>query len=103
MLATWILRLNMAAVVSVAYCCIVSAIIVLSLIIKNKVYAPMIFGYAAASMGIVVYYVIFGADAGFGAFTSGLAGFSSTEHKLFTGEGNVPVFQHVEKQIVFFR
>lgn len=88
MLATWILRLNMAAVVSVAYCCIVSALIVLSLIIKNKVYAPMIFGYAAASLGIVVYYVIWGADAGFGAFTSGLAGFASTEHPLLTGEGN---------------
>ena len=88
MLATWILRLNMVAVVSVAYCCIISAVIVLSLIIKNKVYAPMIFGYAAASMGIVVYYVIFGADAGFGAFTSGLAGFASTGHPLLTGEGN---------------
>ena len=88
MLATWILRLNMAAVVSVAYCCIVSALIVLSLIIKNKVYAPMIFGYAAASLGIVVYYVIWGADAGFGAFTSGLSGFASAEHPLLTGEGN---------------
>ncbi|MBR5497163.1 MAG: sulfatase-like hydrolase/transferase, partial [Clostridia bacterium] len=88
MLATWILRLNIVAVVSVAYCCIISAVIVLSLIIKNKVYAPMIFGYAAASLGIVVYYVIWGADAGFGAFTSGLASFASTEHPLLTGEGN---------------
>lgn len=88
MLATWILRLNIVAVVSVAYCCIISAVIVLSLIIKNKVYAPMIFGYAAASLGIVIYYIIFGADAGFGAFTSGLAGFASAEHPLLTGEGN---------------
>lgn len=88
MLATWILRLNMVAVVAVAYCCIMAAVIVLSLIIKNKVYAPMIFGYAAASLGIVVYYIIWGADAGFGAFTSGLAGFSSAEHPWLTGEGN---------------
>jgi len=88
MLSLWILRLNIVAVVCVAFMCIMSAAIVLSIIIKNKVYAPMIFAYAAASIGIVVYYVIFGADAGFGAFTSGFAGFSSAEHALFTGEGN---------------
>ena len=88
MLATLILRLNIVCVVAVAYCCIMAAFIVLSLIVKNKVYAPMVFGYAAASLGIVVYYIIFGADAGFGAFTSGLAGFNSAEHPLLTGEGN---------------
>lgn len=88
MLAAWILRLNMVAVVSVAYCCVMAAVIVLSLIIKNKVYAPMVFGYAAASLGIVVYYIIWGADAGFGAFTTGLTGFSSADHPWLTGEGN---------------
>lgn len=88
MLALWILRLNIVAVVCVAYSCIMAALIVLSLIIKNKVYAPMVFAYAAASIGIVVYYIIWGADAGFGAFTSGLAGFASTEHPLLTGAGN---------------
>lgn len=88
MLAMWIVRLNLVAVISVAYCCIVTAILLLSLIIKQKVYAPMIYGYAAACLGIVVYYVIWGADAGFGAFTSGLAGFNSAEHPWLTGEGN---------------
>ncbi len=88
MLSLWILRLNIVAVVCVAFNCIMSAVIALSLIIKKKVYAPMIFGYAAASIGIVVYYIIWGADAGFGAFTSGLAGFASADHPLLTGEGN---------------
>lgn len=88
MLANWIVRLNMVAVVSVAYCCIMSAVIVLSLIIKKKVYAPMVFGYAAACIGVVVYYIIWGADAGFGAFTSGLAGFNSADHPWLTGPGN---------------
>lgn len=88
MVSLWITRLNLVAVVCVAYCCITAAFTALSLIIKKKVYAPMVFAYAAASFGIVVYYTIWGADAGFGAFTSGLAGFSSAEHPLFTGEGN---------------
>ena len=88
MLSLWILRLNIVAVVCVAFGCIMSAVIALSLIIKKKVYAPMILGYAAASLGVVVYFVLFGADAGFGAFTSGLAGFNSADHPLLTGEGN---------------
>lgn len=81
-------RLNLIAVVGVAYCCVMSAIILISLIAKKKVYAFMIFGYAAACLGIVIYYVLFGADAGFGAFTSGLAGFNSADHPLLTGSGN---------------
>ncbi len=89
MLATLIARLNFICVVAVAFCCIMSAVIALGLIIKKKVYAPMILGYAAASFGIVLYYVLWGADAGFGAFTSGLVGFSSAEHPLLTGEGNL--------------
>lgn len=88
MLAMWIVRLNMVAIVSVGYCCIVSAIVLLGLICKKKVYAPIIYGYAAACIGVIVYYVIWGADAGFGAFTSGLAGFNSADHPLMTGSGN---------------
>ncbi len=88
MLALWILRLNIVSVVCVGFNCIMSALIALSLIVKKKVYAPMILGYAAVSIGVVVYYIIWGADAGFGAFTSGLAGFSSADHPLLTGEGN---------------
>ena len=88
MLALLIGQLNIIAVVSVAFMCIVSALIVLGLIFKRKVYAPFVFAYAAAGIGIAAYYTLFGADAGFGAFTTGLAGFSSAEHPLLTGEGN---------------
>lgn len=88
-IATLIVRLNIMVLVSVLYCCIMSAVIVLSLIIKKKVYAPMIYGYAASCIGMVAYYVIWGADAGFGAFTSGLAGFSSADHPWLTGTGNI--------------
>ena len=88
MLALLIGQLNIIAVVSVAFMCITSALIVLGLIFKNKLYAPFVFAYAFAGIGIASYYTIFGADAGFGAFTSGLAGFVSSEHPLLTGEGN---------------
>ena len=88
MLAMWITRLNMTAVVSVAYCCIVSALILLSLLFKKRLYLWMVVGYLASLFGIVTYFIVFGADAGFGAFTSGLEGFSTTDHPWLTGDGN---------------
>lgn len=87
--AMLVTRLNFTAVVCVAFNCILAALITLSLIIKKKVYAPMVFSYAAVSIGIVIYYIIWGADAGFGAFTSGLVGYASYDFELFTGEGNL--------------
>lgn len=88
MLAQLITRLNFVAVLSVGYCCILSAIILLSLIVKKKVYLFMLLGYAFSFGGMTVFHIIFGADAGFGAFSSGLAGWSSAEHTLSAGEGN---------------
>lgn len=86
--AMLVTRLNFTAVVCVAFNCILSAIIALSIIFKKKVYAPMVFAYALVSVGVVIYYVIWGADAGFGAFSTGLTGYSTVENPLFTGEGN---------------
>lgn len=84
-----ITRQNFIAVVSAGYCCIMSAIILLSLIIKRKVYAYMVSGYAIASIGAVVFHVLFGADSGFGAMTSGLAGWASADHPLMAGAGSI--------------
>lgn len=81
-------RQNLVAVICVGYCCVLSAIILLSLIIKKKVYFPMILGYAFTSLGTLIFHIIWGADAGFGAFTSGKAGWSSLEHTLSAGSGN---------------
>ena len=89
MLAQWILHLNLVSVISMAFCCVMSLVILLSVLIKSKVYLTMIIGYAAASFGNVLFHVIWGADAGFGAFSSGLAGFKSAEHPLLTGAGNI--------------
>ncbi len=82
------LRLNIVAVVNVAYMCILSALIFLGIVIKKKVYLFNIIGYAGSAVGIFLYFLIFGADAGFGAFSSGKAGWSSAEYPLFSGAGN---------------
>ena len=88
MAAQLVTRQNIVGLVSLLYCCIMSAVILLSLIIKKKVYLPMILGYAFSFIGLYLFHVIWGADAGFGAFCSGLAGWSSAENPLFTGEGS---------------
>ncbi len=83
-----ILRLNLVAIVNAAYLMITALLIFLGIIAKKKVFVPMLTGYGISLLGIITYYVIWGADAGFGAFTSGLNGFSSTAHTLLTGEGS---------------
>ena len=82
-------RQNIVALVSLIYCCVMSAVIFLSFIIKKKVYAHMIYGYAFVGLGLLLFHIIWGADAGFGAFCSGLTGWSSAENPLFAGEGSI--------------
>lgn len=83
-----ILRLNIVAAASVLYMCILSAIIFIGLIAKKKLYLWNFVGYFASALGVITYYTIWGADAGFGAFTSGKAGFASAAHPLLQGSGN---------------
>lgn len=88
--ALFITRLNLLNLVCLLYCCIMSAVITLSLIIKKRVYAPMLIGYAASGIGIILFHIIWGADAGFGAFIADKAeGWSSAANALFTGEGSL--------------
>lgn len=89
--AIFVMRLNLVTVVGVAYMCLMSALIILSLIIKKKVYLGNVIGYGVTGLGVIIYYIIFGADSGCGAFTSGLAGFKSAENFLFTHWSNAPV------------
>ena len=83
-----ILRLNIMAVVNVAFMCIVSAIIFIGIVACKKLYKWFLVGYCASGIGIFIYYLIWGADAGFGAFIIGKAGWSSANNPLFAGEGN---------------
>ena len=87
-LALNIMRLNFLAVVNVGFMCIVSALIILGILICKKLYLGFFAGYGASGLGIVLYYALWGADAGFGAFSSGKAGWSSVENALFSGADN---------------
>ena len=86
--AQLITRQNFVAVLSVGYCCIMSAVIVLSALIKKKVYIWEVLGTASAQLGTLLFHIFCGADAGFGAFISGKAGWSSAEHPLMAGSGS---------------
>ena len=88
MLAQWITGVNLTMVVGLVYCCLMSLAIAIGVIFMKKLYMWIVGGYAAAFFGIVTYLIFRGADAGFGAFSTGLAGFSTADHPLFTGEGN---------------
>jgi hypothetical protein len=83
---------NIVAVVNVGFMCIVSALTMLGIFIFKKLYSWFFIGYGASGLGIVLYYAIWGADAGFGAFTSGLAGWNSAENPLFSGADNYNFF-----------
>ena len=87
-LALNIARLNLLAVVNVAFMCIVSACIFIGVIFCKKLYKWFLVGYGASAVGIYLYFLLWGADAGFGAFSSGKAGWTSADNPLFAGEGN---------------
>ena len=87
-IAMWAARLNLLSLVSTLYCCIASAVILLGLLIKKRLYLYTVIGYGVSFLGVISYAVIMGADGGFGAFTSGLAGFSTADHPWLTGPGN---------------
>lgn len=86
------LRLNIVAVVNVAYMCIVSAITIIGVLFCKKLYKWNFIGYGISALSVALYYAVWGADAGFGAFSSGKAGWSSTANALFSGESNFNFF-----------
>lgn len=88
-LALQIMRLNIVAIVNVAYMCITVAVMMLGIFIFKKLYMWNFISYGANALSIVLYYTIWGADAGFGAWLSGgKAGWKSIEHALVSGADN---------------
>lgn len=82
-------RTNMFAVVNVGFMCICTVLVILSLIISKKPSKNVLAAYATSGFAVSMYYVVYGADAGFGAFSNCLAGWKSAEHALFAGAGNL--------------
>ena len=82
-------RTNMFAVVNVGFMCICTVLVILSMIISKKPSKNVLAAYATSGFAVSMYYVVYGADAGFGAFSSCLAGWKSAENTLFAGEGNL--------------
>lgn len=88
-LALQIMRLNIVAIVNVAYMCITVAVMMLGIFIFKKLYIWNFISYGVNALSIVLYYAIWGADAGFGAWLSGgKAGWKSVEHALVSGADN---------------
>lgn len=81
-------RLNIIAFVSAVVASFISAFIALELTIKKRISIYFILAYFILISSVVIYYSIWGADAGFGAFVSGKIGFKSQDHKLWQGVGN---------------
>lgn len=85
----WVFRLNIVTLFAAVYCCLAALFISIGIIFKKNLYLFMVFGFIFAMLGMLSYYIILGADAGFGAYISGLSGFSSSENPLFTSDGSL--------------
>lgn len=89
MLALLIARLNLLAVVSVAYMLILTVIMIIGVLKSKKIYLFNLLGFGFAGFGTVLYYIIFGNDAGFSAFfNTNVVGWKTSEHPLATGAGS---------------
>ena len=99
-IALQVMRLNLLAVVNVGYMCIVVALTMLGIFIFKKLYLWNFIGYLASAISIVMYYTIWGADAGFGAFSSGKAGWDSVKNALFSGADDYNIFVRLGGNVV---
>lgn len=87
-LALWTGGLNIIAVIGAAFCCIAAVLVAFGIFVKKRIYVLMLIGYVVCAFGIATYYIFNGADAGWGAITTALKGFSSADNALWQGEGN---------------
>lgn len=88
MLLQWILGLNIMTLIGALYMCFVSAMTACWVFFKKQLKLWFLIGYAAVGFGIATFYIFNGADAGWGAFTSGHTGFFSADYPLWQGSGN---------------
>ena len=99
-IALQVMRLNILAVVNVGYMCIVVALTILGVLFFKKLYLWNFIGYLTSALSIILYYTIWGADAGFGAFSSGKAGWDSVKNALFSGADDFNIFVRLAGNIL---
>lgn len=87
--ALLIFRLNQIAVLMAAYMIAVSVILLLGVVFKRRIYLYPAVGLGVCGIGILLYYILFGADAGFGAFFNTTTAWKTAEHPLFTQSGSL--------------
>lgn len=88
MLLQWIIGLNIVVLIGAIYMIADSVLITLGVFGKKKLYLWNLAGYVAVSFGIALYFIFNGADAGWGAISTGATGFINTDNMLWQGEGN---------------
>lgn len=89
MLALLIVRLNLVVLISVVYMLAMCVTMIIGILKSKKIYLGNIVGFSTAGLGTILYFIIFGADAGFGAFfNTRELGWTTSDHPLATGAGN---------------
>lgn len=88
MLTQWIAGLNIITLVNLVFLCVVSLILFIGIVLGKRLNLRILFAYFIPLLAIASFYVIAGADAGWGALSSGKEGFVNTANALWQGEGN---------------
>lgn len=88
MLTQWIAGLNIITLVNLVFLCVVSLVLFIGIVFGKRLNLRMLFAYFIPLFAIASFYVIAGADAGWGALSSGKEGFVNTANALWQGEGN---------------
>ena len=84
-----VFRWNVLSFIAAGYCVAMAALIFLGLVLFKKIYIQFVYGCLSAFAGILLYYILFGADGGFGAFSTAETGFSTAAHPWLAGEGSL--------------
>ncbi|MDE7215304.1 MAG: sulfatase-like hydrolase/transferase, partial [Clostridia bacterium] len=87
-LAQWIVGLNLITLLNLIFLCFVSFVIVINVVFKAKLNKLFLIAYVLPIFAIASFYIVAGADSGWGALSSGKDGFVNTDNYLWQGEGN---------------
>lgn len=88
MLTQWIAGLNIITLINLVFLCMVSLFIFIGIVFRKKFNIRLLAAYLIPVFAIASFYIVAGADAGWGALSTGKEGFVNTANVLWQGEGN---------------